>query len=94
MNGCARRKRPSSRDYSTVFRGKAAEALREIARRLDLDYAGIDCSLMRDGRLVVFEANASMLVQLGEPIDDYPYKHAYVPRIANAMCRMVARRRA
>lgn len=35
-------------------------AVREIARRLRLDYFGIDCSLRPDGRLLVFEANACM----------------------------------
>ena len=35
-------------------------AVREIIARLGLDYFGIDCSLLADGRLLVFEANAGM----------------------------------
>jgi hypothetical protein len=35
-------------------------AFAEIAKRLQLEYFGIDCCLGEDGRLVVFEANAGM----------------------------------
>lgn len=35
-----------------------------IAEALQLDYFGIDCTLLRDGRLLVFEANPAMNVLL------------------------------
>lgn len=81
-------------DYRSVFPGALGEAVREVARRLDLDYAGMDCGLTADGRVLLFEANASMLVHLDDPRDDFPYKYEYVPRIFDAVSRMVARRRA
>ena len=62
--------------------------------RLDLDYAGMDCGLMPDGRVVLFEANANMLIHLYESRESYPYKHAYVPRIFDAAARMIERTRA
>ncbi len=40
----------------------AMTALGLIGARLDLDYAGIDFGVLPDGRLLVFEANATMLV--------------------------------
>ncbi len=40
----------------------AWRALVAIGRRLGLDYGGIDFSVLADGRLLVFEANAPMLV--------------------------------
>jgi len=40
-------------------------AIAEIARRLQLEYFGIDCDMRPDGQLLVFEANANMNVLQG-----------------------------
>lgn len=79
-------------DYRGVFPGALAEAVREAARRLDLDYGGMDCGITQDGRVLVFEANASMLVHLNDSREDFAYKHAHVPKIFEAMARLVERR--
>ena len=79
-------------DYRQVFAGDAAEAVAEAARRLDLDYGGMDCALTRDGRVLVFEANACMLVHLHDSPEDFAYKHQHVPRIVEAVGRMVLAR--
>jgi tetratricopeptide (TPR) repeat protein len=58
------------------------QAIRSIGARLDLDYAGIDFSMMPDGRVLVFEANTTMLIHpeyLNGPLD---HKNVYVYRIA------------
>jgi len=39
---------------------RALPALKEIARRLDLDYFGMDCCVDENGGILVFEANANM----------------------------------
>jgi len=70
----------------------ACAAIAAIARRLDLDYGGIDFALLPDGRALFFEANALMLVHLREPAAQFPYKHARVPRIFRAFDAMVAAR--
>jgi tetratricopeptide (TPR) repeat protein len=79
-------------DFRQAFRGPAAEAVGEAARRLDLDYGGMDCTILPDGRVLVFEANATMLVHLRESRETFAYKHAHVPRIIGAMSEMVLRR--
>jgi hypothetical protein len=79
-------------DYRSAFPARLGDAVREVARRLDLDYGGMDCALTSDGRVLVFEANATMLIHLNESRDEFPYKHRYVPRIFEAVSRMVARR--
>jgi tetratricopeptide (TPR) repeat protein len=79
-------------DYEAVFPGAAAETVREVARRLDLDCAGLDCTLMPDGRVLLFEANATMNLQLADSRTAFPYKHRYVPRIREAVAEMVWRR--
>ena len=79
-------------DFRQAFRGAAADAVAEAARRLDLDYAGMDCTILPDGRVLVFEANAAMLVHLRESREAFAYKHAHVPRIIAAVGEMVLRR--
>jgi hypothetical protein len=79
-------------DWQSVFAGPLGVAARAIARRLDLDYGGMDCGLTRDGRIVLFEANANMLVHLNDSKAAFPYKHAHVPRIFDAMAALVRRR--
>lgn len=61
------------------------EALRELARRLQLDYFGVDCTLDANGGLLIFEADTAMIVHLLDPRDVYPYKFDYVPRIFSAV---------
>jgi glutathione synthase/RimK-type ligase-like ATP-grasp enzyme len=63
-----------------------------MARATGLDYGGIDCGLDRDGRIVVFEANASMLVH-DEKLEDFAYKNPYIAKIKTAFDAMVSRRR-
>lgn len=67
---------------------RAMRAIAAIARRLDLDYGGIDFTLLPDGRVFVFEANATMLVHR-EPMDGpLAHKNAFVQRIVDAFERM------
>jgi hypothetical protein len=79
-------------DFNNAFHGQAAEAVAEVARRIDLDYAGMDCSILPDGRVLVFEANPTMLVHLRDSRQGYAYKHAHVPRIIDAMTSLITRR--
>ena len=73
--------------------GRAAmAALRAIGRRLDLDFCGIDFALDAHGSVLVFEANATMLVHLKDDPAQFPYKHRHVPKIFAAFTAMIARR--
>ena len=49
-------------DMGSVFDATLQEALRAMAKATGLDYGGIDCGIDRNGQIVVFEANASVLV--------------------------------
>ena len=66
------------------------EALRAIRHAIGLDYSGIDCGLDRDGNVVVFEANAAMLVHGNNHA--YPYKMPHVRKINAAFDAMLARK--
>jgi tetratricopeptide (TPR) repeat protein len=74
-------------DPATVFSPSHYRALREIHKRIGLEYFGIDCGLDRSGNLVVFEANASMLVHDGN--EQFPYKAPFVRRIKTAFDEML-----
>lgn len=50
-------------DFEDYFGEHGFKALREIHGRLPLDYFGIDCSLLKDGRILLFEINAAMYLK-------------------------------
>jgi hypothetical protein len=71
---------------------RATRALAAIAQRLDLDYAGIDYTLLDDGRVLVFEANATMLVHREATDGALAHKNPFVERIVRAFEAMQAAR--
>ena len=73
-----------------VFTPGHFETLRIIQSRIGLDYFGIDCALDRDGELVVFEVNASMLVH--EDNAEFPYKDPHVRAIKVAFGELLQQR--
>ena len=70
-----------------VFGPSHYQVLREIQRRIGLDYFGVDCALDRSGNLVMFEANASMLVH--DQNEEFSYKTPFVRRIKSAFDEML-----
>ena len=71
--------------------GSAAwQALNEIGARLRLDYCGIDFAIDH-GRILVFEANATMIIHR-EPVDGpLAHKNCYVDAIVTAFEDLVIR---
>jgi tetratricopeptide (TPR) repeat protein len=80
-------------DLSSSFGGALAAALSDVAVRIGLEYFGIDCSIDRDGRLLIFEADPAMLVHTSDPVDLFPYKQQYIPRIFRALEAMLDKRK-
>jgi hypothetical protein len=48
--------------------------------------------VLPNGRILLFEANPSMLVHLQDPPELFPDKHRYASRIHDAMTRMIMSR--
>ena len=71
---------------------RAAEALAGIVRLVPLDFFGIDCAVDADGRLLVFECNATMLVHDADPSPVFDFKRAPTEHIRLAVGRLLARR--
>jgi hypothetical protein len=71
-------------DLPSSIGGGGAAALARIREALELDYGGIDFGLSRDGEILLFEANATMIAALppSDPIWDYRRGPAEVVREA------------
>ncbi len=82
------------RDLGSVFDGPRMHALEAIGKAVGLEYFGIDCAIARDGKVFVFEADPAMLVHTSDPVELYPYKQQFVPRIFRAVERMIDERKA
>ena len=74
-----------------VLGARAMAAITAIGSQLDLDYAGVDFSLLADGRVLVFEANATMLVHRERGNGPLAHKNAHVQRIVDAFERLQTR---
>ena len=72
-----------------VLGPRAMEALAHIQATLGLDYAGIDFGLSDAGDLLLFEANATMVVNPPEPDERWAYRRPAVERIFAAVRRML-----
>lgn len=71
---------------------KAVAALRQIQRTLALDYAGIDFGLSPTGDILVFEANATMVVVIPDNDPRWDYRRTPVERIYKAIWTMLRAR--
>jgi hypothetical protein len=62
-----------------------SEATDAIARAIGLEYFGIDVARLPDGGMLVFEADAAMLVHDEDEHDVFAYKRPFVARIRDAL---------
>jgi hypothetical protein len=79
-------------DMPGMLGPRALEALGAVAARLGLDYGGVDFGLDDQGRVLLFEANATMVVNPPEPDPRWDYRRAPVQRVLEAAQAMLLRR--
>ena len=81
-------------EMASVLGAKAMAALASLQAALGLDYAGVDFGLNEAGEVLLFEANATMVVE--QPNDDprWDYRRAAVDRIHQAVRAMLLTRSA
>jgi Tfp pilus assembly protein PilF len=81
-------------DMPGTLGNKAMRALEGIRDALGLDYAGIDFGLSPDGDLLLFEANATMVI--ARPSDDprWAYRRSAIDRVLDAVVAMIMRKSA
>jgi hypothetical protein len=78
------------RDPSAVF-ASWGSVFRDMADAIGLDYFGVDCAVLEDGSVLVFECDPCSFVHCREAVDDaFAYKYDYVPRIFSALDDLLA----
>ncbi len=70
--------------FDDDFAVRHAAAFAGLHERLGLDYFAIDCAELPDGRLLVFEADVSMIVHALDPEALYPYKRPQMTKVFEA----------
>jgi glutathione synthase/RimK-type ligase-like ATP-grasp enzyme len=79
-------------DMRTAIGDKAVDALARIARELGLDYAGIDFGIDAAGDVLLFEANATMVIAQPDADARWDYRRASIRKILNAVDAMIKSR--
>jgi glutathione synthase/RimK-type ligase-like ATP-grasp enzyme len=79
-------------DMPTVLGERAMRALEKIRDAVGLDYAGIDFSLGREGDVLLFETNATMVVPGAPQEEKWNYRRRPVERIRDAVREMIRER--
>ena len=79
------------RDPEGVLGARVMRAVERMGQVMDLDYCGVDFSVLPDGRVLVFEANATMLIHGENAGSGLEHKNQYVQTIFDAFNRHVAR---
>ncbi|HEY5239737.1 MAG TPA: tetratricopeptide repeat protein [Rhizomicrobium sp.] len=71
-------------DMTEALGAPVIAALTRIGKTLGLDYCGIDFAIARDGRVIVFEANATMVIIPPPPEPIWDYRRAPAALALNA----------
>jgi hypothetical protein len=79
-------------DMGAVLGVRAIDALARIRTELALDYGGIDFGIGREGDVLLFEANATMVVIPPDNHERWAYRRAAVTRILDAAVAMLMKR--
>jgi hypothetical protein len=77
--------------FDAGFAQRHADAFAALHRGLGLDYFGVDCAELADGRLLIFEADVAMIVHDLDPEDVFPYKKPAMRRLFAAFQAELAR---
>ncbi len=76
-------------DMAAVLGKKAMTALHAIRDTLDLDYAGVDFGLNSSGDLLLFEANATMVIASPDPDPRWAYRGDAIAAVTDAVVAMI-----
>jgi hypothetical protein len=71
-------------NFDTDFVPRHQAAFDLIQQRFGLDYLAMDCSETRDGDLLIFEIDTSMIVHAIDPVDVFPYKKTQMRKVFDA----------
>ena len=75
--------------FDDGFARRHHDALAAIAKRLELEYVGIDCGETPEGELLIFEVDSGMTVHAMDPVDVFPYKRPQMQKVFGAFRQML-----
>ncbi|MGA7074396.1 tetratricopeptide repeat protein [Bradyrhizobium sp.] len=81
-------------DMRAVLGDKAIAALHAICGRLALDYAGIDFGVNAQGDLLLFEANATMVIASPDNDPRWAYRRGAISAVIDAVVAMIRQKAA
>jgi glutathione synthase/RimK-type ligase-like ATP-grasp enzyme len=81
-------------DMPSALGETAMAALERIRDALGLDYAGVDFAIGADGELLLFEANATMVIAPPGQDERWAYRRAAIGKVLDAVTAMIAARSA
>jgi len=76
-------------DMPAVLGGRAMQALHAICAALRLEYAGIDFALSPEGSILLFEANATMVIFPAGPDPMWDYRRKAINTVLEAATQML-----
>ncbi len=79
-------------DMRGAIGGRAAAALERVSATLGLDYAGADFAIDAEGKIVLFEANATMIVPVPNADPRWEYRRPAAAQIEQAVRAMLLKR--
>ena len=77
--------------FDDDFAVRHRDAFAALYRKLPLDYFGMDCAEMPDGRLVIFELDVAMIVHDMDDEALFPYKKPAMRKLFDAFLRSAER---
>ena len=79
-------------DMKAVLGERGIAALERVRDALGLDYAGVDFAINADREIVVFEANATMVVNPPDPDQRWTYRRDAADRVQGAVRKMLIKK--
>ncbi len=79
-------------DMRAALGDKAMSALAQIRDELGLDYAGVDFGLASNGDLLLFEANATMVIAVPDADERWAYRRTAISSIIDAVVAMIVQK--
>jgi hypothetical protein len=77
--------------FDSDFARRHGAAFAHLCERIGLDYFGIDCAELPDGRLLLFEAETAMVIHAMDSPTLYPYKQEQMAKVFHAFRAMIDR---
>ena len=95
MTGSAEKRLEEERfmdEFQEGFRRRHGRALAELAEISGLEYFGVDCAETRDNKLLLFEADTSLIVHNMDSPVEFPYKDRHMRMLFEAFQAMLYRK--